>query len=431
MRAALKNYRFSILLLLGVVVGAVAGLVLGDRATALQPVADLFLNLVFCLIVPVVITSVAGSIAAMTNLGTLRRILLIFLAVVVGTGIATALLAVATSLLLQPGLGAVIDLDQDTSAVTGSLDLVGIFTTNDFVNLLSISNMMPMIVFSVLLGISAALVGKASEPLTRLLASASDVLSKMVQIVMYLAPLGIACYFAALIGTAGGSVISSIARVSIIYVVFCLVFFVAFGTLFSWLGARGEGVRRYFTHIWLPLTTAAGTCSSTASIPANRIACEQMGLPRTVTDIVIPLGASTHKNGVVSVQVFKIMFLLAVFDRPIDVKSVLMAIAVAVISGVIVGTIPSGGFIGELFIVNAFGFPIEVVPVIVIMGTLTDPLCTMNNVTGDPAIAMFISRLVEGKNWVTRTLTGERAAEAGALVDEPAEVERAQMEAAR
>ena len=406
MRAALKNYRFSLLLLLGVAIGAVAGLTLGERATAAQPVADLFLNLVFCLIVPVVITSVAGSIASMTNLGTLRRILLIFLAVVLVTGIATALLAFGTAMLLDPARGAVLDLNQDTSDVTGSLDIVGIFTTNDFVNLLSISNMMPMIVFSVLLGISAALVGRASEPLTRLLTATSDVLSKMVQIVMYLAPVGIACYFAALIGNVGGSVITSIARVSVIYVAFCLVFFVAFGSLFSWLGGGAVGVKRYFTHIWLPLTTAAGTCSSTAAIPANRIACQQMGLPRTVTDIVIPLGASTHKNGVVSVQMFKIIFLLAIFDRPIDLKAVLTALAVSVISGVIVGTIPSGGFIGELFIVNAFGLPLEVVPVIVIMGTLTDPLCTMNNVTGDPAIAMFITRLVEGKDWVKRTFGG-------------------------
>lgn len=420
MRAVLRNYTFSIILILGVVVGAVLGLVMGEHATALKPVADIFLNLVFCLIVPVVITSIASSIADMGNLGKLRKILLIFLAVIVVTGIFTALLAYLTAVLFQPARGAVLDLDQDTSNVTGTLDLVTIFTTNDFVNLLSIKNMMPMIVFSVILGIAAALVGKAADPVRSLLASATAVLSKMVGIVMYVAPVGIAAYFATLVGTVGGQVISSIARLSVIYVLFCVVFFVLFGTVFSWAGGGSEGVRRYFKHIWLPLTTGMGTCSSTAAIPANRIACEQMGIPRSVRDLVVPLGASTHKNGVVSVQMFKIMFLLAVFDRPIDLKTIATALFVAVISGIIVGTIPSGGFIGELFIVTAFGFPMEVVPIIVIMGTITDPFCTMNNVTGDPAAAMFISRLVEGKDWVKGKITGETATDANATSTAPA-----------
>ncbi|UNX55515.1 dicarboxylate/amino acid:cation symporter [Georgenia sp. TF02-10] len=426
MRRVLGNYRFSIILLFGVVVGAVLGLTLGERAIVLKPVADVFLNLVFCLIVPVVITSISSSIAAMGNLGKLRKILLLFLAVIVVTGLMTALLALLTALIFKPAQGAVLDLEQDTSGITGNLDLVGLFTTDDFVNLLSIDNMMPMIVFSVLLGISAALVGQAAEPLSKLLASATEVLSKMVAIVMYIAPIGIAAYFASLVGTMGGQVISSIARLSVMYVLFCVVFFVLFGVAFSYAGGGREGVRRYFKNVWLPAATGMGTCSSTASIPANRIACEQMGIPRVISDLVVPLGASMHKNGVVSVQMFKIIFLLGVFDRPIDVPTVLTAVFVAVISGIIVGTIPSGGFIGELFIVTAFGFPTEVVPIIVIMGTLTDPFCTMNNVAGDSAAAMFIARVVEGKDWIKRTVgTGDRPTDDGpaaAVGEELAEV---------
>ena len=72
----------------------------------------------------------------------------------------------------------------------------------------------------------------------------------------------------------------------------------------------------------------------------------------------------------------------------------------AVISGIIVGTIPSGGFIGEMFICTAFGFPTTVIPVIVIMGTLTDPFCTMVSVSGDPALAMLVAKIVEGRDWV-------------------------------
>ena len=107
-----------------------------------------------------------------------------------------------------------------------------------------------------------------------------------------------------------------------------------------------------------------------------------------------------HKNGVISVQIVKIAFLFGVFHMVMGPQDIVKAVIVALISGIIVGTIPSGGFIGEMFICTAFGFPTSVIPIIVIMGTLTDPFCTMNNVTGDPAMAMLLTRIVEGKDWI-------------------------------
>jgi Na+/H+-dicarboxylate symporter len=131
------------------------------------------------------------------------------------------------------------------------------------------------------------------------------------------------------------------------------------------------------------------------------LACKKMGIPEEISDIIIPLGGSVHKNGVVSVQIIKIAFLLGIFGMPLGTEEILKAILVSIISGVIVGTIPSGGFIGEMFICTAFGFPLEAVPIIVIMGTLTDPFCTMVNVTGDPAICMLLAKLSDGKDWIS------------------------------
>ena len=118
MLKVLKNYAFSLYLIAGVVVGALLGLSLGEKATVLQPFADIFLNLVFCLIVPIVLCSIAGSIASMENIGKLRKILLTFLAMVIGTGLLTCLLALATGLIFDPAKGAILDLgaDEDIAA---------------------------------------------------------------------------------------------------------------------------------------------------------------------------------------------------------------------------------------------------------------------------------------------------------------------------
>lgn len=400
MKKVLSNYRFSIILLAGVVVGAVAGLLLGEQATIVKPIADVFLNLVFCLIVPIVFFSISSSIANMENVGKLKKILLIFLAVVIVSGIITCLLALLTTTIFPTTNGQPIKLPGSSEDLKAELNLVNMFTVSDFSMLLSKDNMLALIIFSIMFGIGTSLLNEKSLMIKSFLNGMTDVFSSMVAMVMKLAPIGIACYFASMIGQMGGQVVSSIARLSVIYVVFCILFFIITSSAYTYWGGGKEGLKAYWKNITLPMTTAMGTCSSTACIPVNLMASEKMGIPRDICDIVIPLGGSTHKNGVVSVQIMKIAFLFAIYQRNFGIQEMGMAVFVGVISGIIVGTIPSGGFIGELFICTAFGFPTEAVPLIVIMGTLTDPFCTMINVTSDSAISMVIARLVEGKNWI-------------------------------
>ncbi|WP_077610240.1 dicarboxylate/amino acid:cation symporter [Clostridium sp. Marseille-P2415] len=401
-KKVLKNYQFSFILLSGVVAGALIGFIFGEKASVLQPFADVFLNLVFCLIVPVVFVSIANSIANMGNLKKLGKVLGIFFAVIVIGGLITSLLAVSAVTIFNPAKGVAVEFTEEIDPGNTSLNFVNMFTTSDFVNLLSIKNMMALIIFAILFGIAVASIGKKGDPVVNLFTSLSEALGKMVSIVMLYAPVGIACYFATLIGKMGSQIIGSVARMSIIYAVFCSLFFIAFGIIVPFLSGGREAVRRYWTHIWLPATTAAGACSSTACIPVNLLAAKKMGISDEISSLVIPLGASMHKNGVVSVQIVKIAFLFGVFNMVMGPEDIVKAVIVALLSGIIVGTIPSGGFIGEIFICTAFGFPTSVIPVIVIMGTITDPFCTMNNVTGDTAMAMLITRIVEGKNWIIK-----------------------------
>ncbi|WP_018751460.1 dicarboxylate/amino acid:cation symporter [Paenibacillus sanguinis] len=404
MLQVLKSYRFSIILLVGVLIGGIAGTILGERASVLQPFADVFLNLVFCIIVPLVFVSIASSIASMTNLKKLGKILGLFFMVIVVTGLITAVLALVSGLVFNPALNSDVTFGEAAQVDGTSLDFVRLFTVPDFVELLSLKNMMALIVFAILFGVSVSSIGEAGEPVAKLLHSLSAILNKVVSIIMYYAPVGIACYFATLIGNVGNQVVWSVGRAAIIYSIFCILFFILFSVIVSYYGGGRTGLKRYWKNIWLPMTTAMGTCSSTACIPVNRLAVKDMGIPDEISDIIIPLGASMHKNGVVAVQIIKIVFLFGIFNLTMGPADMVTAILVALISGIIVGTIPSGGFIGEMFICTAFGFPMEAVPILVIMGTITDPLCTMVNVTGDPAICMAMSRIVEGKNWVKNKL---------------------------
>lgn len=420
MLKVLKNYRFSIILLLSVLIGGILGAVLGPKATVLQPFADVFLNMVFCLITPLVFISISNSIASMTNLKRLGKILGTILGVVIITGLISAVLALVSVHIFDPAAGVHVQLTNSfkpTDADT-TINFVNLFTVSSFVDLLSLKNMMALIVFAILFGVSVSSIGEIGEPVAKLLNSLTETLTKFVSIVMLYAPIGIACYFAALIGKMGGQIIVSVVRLSIIYSVFCVLYIILFHSCCAYFGGGAEGLKRYWRNIWMPLTTAAGTCSSSACLPVNMVAARKMGIPKDIRQITIPLASSIHKDGVVIVQIMKIVFLFGILGLNFTPDNIPKAILVALISGIIVGTIPSGGFIGEMFICTAFGLPTSVIPIIVIMGTITDPFCTSTSVTSQTAICMVMARLLEGKDWVKRKLSGEGDEDSSELAGE-------------
>jgi Na+/H+-dicarboxylate symporter len=405
MSGVLKNYRFSLILLAGVLVGAVLGIILGPKASVLQPFANVFLNIVFCIIIPLVFVSISNSIAGMVNLRKLGKTLSVLVGVIVATGLISSFLALLTVFIFNPSQGATLDLSTsfDASTTNTAIQFDSILTVPNFTDLLSLSHMLPLIIFSILTGIAVGMAGEEGVPVANLLKSATAIIGKFVQIIMYYAPVGIACYFASLIGSMGAQVIGSIVRLSIIYSVFCVLYVVIFHSCTAFVGGGKEGLKRYWKHIWLPMATAAGTCSSSASMPANIVAAENMGIPKETRDLVIPLAGLIHKDGVVIVQIMKIVFLFGALGLDFTASDAAKAVLVALISGMIVGTIPSGGFIGEMFICTTFGLPIEAVPILVIMGTITDPFCTTTSVTSQPAIAMVVAKLTEGKKWIGTT----------------------------
>ena len=139
---------------------------------------------------------------------------------------------------------------------------------------------------------------------------------------------------------------------------------------------------------------AIGTCSSIAAMPANLRSAGKMGIPASIADIVIPLGVSLHKEGSAIAAVIKIAVAFALAGRTITgVDTLLLALLIAMLVSIIEGGIPNGGYVGQLLIVSAYHLPSGVLPVIMIIGTLLDPIATLLNATGDTAAAMMISRL--------------------------------------
>lgn len=396
-----KTYKSSILLLAAMFIGGIVGMFWGEGAAVLQPVADIFLNLLYCCVVPLIFCSLTAAIAKMDDLSKLKKIMGSFLVGTFITGTIACIFMIVPAVIFNPGQGVVFDTTQEITNASGNLDLLGMFTVDDFPKLFSKTNLMALIVFTIIFAISIIKAGEKGKSVVRLMDDLTAIIIHVINIVMKIAPLGLGCYFAILIGKNGGAVIGPLSKGILLYLFVVVAYYVFSQTLMAYIGAGMSGVRAWWRGAAAPTLTALGTCSSAATLPINLLHAKQIGIPADVADLVVPLGANLHKDGACIIQILKIALLCSAFGVDfMSLSNLVMAVLVAVIASIVMGGIPAGGYVAEIFIVSVFGFPPVAIPIMVLIGTITDAPATAINVTGDTGLAMVIARIVHGKDWI-------------------------------
>ena len=194
-----KNYKFPIILLCSIIIGCILGIVLKEDAVVLKPLGSIFLNLMYTIVVPLVFFTISSSIANMVNLKRLGKILKYVFLVFIMTSAVAGILMLGVVKVIDPVGDANIVLEQgEATEISIGEQIVSALTVTDFSNLLSRSNMLPLIIFTILFGIGVALT--KNDKLAKCLENISNVMMKIINIIMYYAPIGLCAYFANLIG---------------------------------------------------------------------------------------------------------------------------------------------------------------------------------------------------------------------------------------
>ena len=405
-RSFLRTYGFLAAMLLAIVLGCLLG-ALWPKADCLAPLGTIFINLMFCIVVPLVFCSLSSSIACMKSPRRAGRIIGTTLAVFVVTGLIAAAVMICAMQLYPPVL------EPWANAAAGTVNepigfaqlLVNFFTVEDFAALLSRRAMLPLIVFSILTGFGVNLSGGPDCPTARLLQDMTSCLLKVVTLVSYYAPVAFFGFFASLVATYGAQITAAYGRAMIVYYPLCLVYALIAFPFYARFGGGKHGAAVMRRHILRPAVTALGTCSSVATIPTNMEEAEATGISKDVSDMVLPLGATMHMDGSCFSCVLKIAFLFGVFGIPFEGAGLIVKILlVAVFSSVAMSGIPGGGYIGEYIICSLF-FPAQMAiayPIAVTIGNLVDPPATMINSAGDYVVSFIVARFTEGKDWLER-----------------------------
>ena len=219
---------------------------------------------------------------------------------------------------------------------------------------------------------------------------------------MYYAPIGLGCYFAALVGTFGSSIAVGYLKTFVVYAIVAVLYFIIVYTIYAYIAGRKEGVKRFWKNIIPAMVTSLATCSSAASIPANSMCAKKMGVPDDIAETVIPLGTSFHKDGSIIGSVFKVMFLVCLFGTSISgFAGISKILLVSLVATLLITAVPiGGGTISEMMIITMMGYNAGALPILTIIATIIDAPATMLNVVGDSATSMLVARVVDGKEWI-------------------------------
>jgi Na+/H+-dicarboxylate symporter len=385
-------------ILIGLVAGAITGYFVGADIAQISWMGDVFVRLIRMLVAPLVFIILASGIAAMGDVRQLGAVgwktialyvLTTFIAVWIGLGIGTV---------LQPGLG--VDLAGVTAREIAtprpaSEILINIIPLNP-VEAIASGDTLAIIFFAILVGIGCIVAGEQGKPLANVLASASEVMLRIVGIVMETAPFGVFALIAVVAGTQGVDTFINVAQLAL-----CVLIGAAAQTLLT----HGFLVR---VVAWLPLIpfyrgvadaimVGFSTSSSSATLPvAIRVAEENLGIKPTISSTVLPLGATIGMDGTAMYIALLTMFSVQAFGVDLTPIQYVIIAGMTTIVAMGVAPVPSGSLFVFAAVLGAIGIPVEqaalIVGLILPFDRPLDMMRTVPNVTCDLAVATVVAR---------------------------------------
>ena len=406
-----KTYGFLIFMISGIVAGCLVGAFAPDFGGKIKFLGTLFINMMFCVVVPMVFCSIASAIANMKSVKRAGKIM--------GVTIATFLVTAAIAGILMYIVCRIFPLVDGYYTITeGEIGdalgfgdmIVNFFTKPDFTELLSRKAILPLIVAAVIFGFGIQMNGGPETKTAKLLEDITGCIMKTVKLITYYAPIGFFGFFADLVATYGPELVADYSRTLIIYYVMSFAYMFVFFPIYAQFGGGKGGAKIMFSKLFRPAAVSFGTCSSVATIPTNMEVADETGISKDVTDIVLPMGATMHMDGSAMSAIIKVAFLFGVFGLDFTTEKAILAIIVAVFSSVAMSGIPGGGGTGELVVCTIF-FPDQLAvayPIALAIGNLVDPPATMVNSAGDYVVSFIVSRYVDGKDWLQKAFAKKK-----------------------
>lgn len=398
-----KNAAIALGLVLGLLFGLAASLsgspALTDAAVAVAPLGTAFINLIRMVVVPLVATSLFSGVATMGDLRALGRngglaVAFIWgttlLGILIGIGVMWAALPFAGSLTI-PAPGAV-----TAPELPGLMDFFVSLIPSNAVQAAAEGALLPLIVFTVLFGAAAGTLPAAQRrPLLDIADAATQALIRLVHWVLWTAPVGVFALAAPVAAQTGWDLLRSLAVFVLAVIVALAVFVVAVYLPAVRLWSR-HSIGAFLRANAITAPIAFSTTSSAATLPAMFEACEDvLRIPRSITSLVLPLGASIGRSGSALFQGAALVFLAHLYGVPLAPAALLGAVMATFLVALTVAAVPSASVMTLPPALGALGIPIDGLAVLLGIDRIPDMFRTVVNVMGDVGAAAVVDGKAE------------------------------------
>jgi dicarboxylate/amino acid:cation (Na+ or H+) symporter, DAACS family len=399
-------------MLLGIAVGTIAGLVANETskdapwlvwtmANLTGPLGQIFLRLLFMLVVPMLFAALVMGVCEL-DLRQLGRLG----ARTLGYTVVFSLIAVVIGLVLvnviRPGEGMSAEIKEMARTSTnaprpapseGAGSLLVTMVPDNAIKAAANGDMIGLIVFSLIFGAGlATLQSTGAERLKEVISGLYEVMMRLIDWVLKLAPLGVAALLFNMTSRLGLSILLQLAAyVGTVLLALAVHQFGVYSLSVRFLGGRSP--LGFFRDIRLAMVTAFATSSSSATLPtALKVAEENLKLPRSVSRFVLTAGSAMNQNGTALFEGVTVLFLAQLFGVPLSVSDQFFVMLICVLAGIGTAGVPAGSIPVIAMILVRYNIPVEGLGLILGVDRFLDMCRTTLNVTGDLAAAVYVSR---------------------------------------
>ncbi|WP_066894410.1 dicarboxylate/amino acid:cation symporter [Clostridium nigeriense] len=357
--------------------------------------SDIFLSSIKMMVVPLVFISLTCGAASIENIRKLGRVGIKTFSFYILTTCIAITIGVILALTVKPGLGLDMShllisqptISQDKSFID---IIVGIVPTNPFESLIK-GDMLQIIFFSILLGISISLIGKKAEIVKKAFESLNEVIMKIVQIVMYFAPIGVFALMTNTFATIGFS-----AMLPLIKYMLVILFALVIHSLFIYGGMfkifTRLSIRPFFKKFIKPASIVFSTASSNAALPVTLETINEMGVDNSISSFTIPLGATINMDGTAIMQGVAAIFISQVYKIELGLPAILTIILTATLASIGTAGVPGVGMVMLSMVLQSVGLPIEGIGLILGIDRILDMCRSTVNTMGDCICTIIISK---------------------------------------
>ncbi|MFN8911154.1 MAG: dicarboxylate/amino acid:cation symporter [Alphaproteobacteria bacterium] len=379
--------------LIGMIAGIGLGYFYGEQVAILKPIGQLFINMIKMVVIPLIFFSILNGIASVSDARTFGRVGMKALIAYSATTVFAVIIGLTFANVFEPGLGVHIDLRSELSAEThhsGDLGdiLMNIIPSNPF-KAMSDANTIQVVFFAFFTGFALILIGDKGNEVRAFVASATQLVFKMIELVIKLTPYGVFAIMAWVVGHYGIDVVLSLGSFVLTVTAALALQYVVFGVLI--LVFTGLNPLYFYRKMLETQAVAFATVSSKATLPiAIKELMQKLGVSKQSASFILPLGASMNMDGVAIYLGICAIFFAQIFGIDLSFQQYLIIIVTSTIGSIGAAGFPGGSMVMMGMVLTSVGIPLEGVSLILGVDRFLEMIRTLINITGDCAVTLMV-----------------------------------------